>query len=177
MQIHATLVDATAARLIAAGVCGGNIAKDRDEPADMSELPIAIVHVMADKARADGGPRTGVPDFRHELALCVDVYAKGQSGAGVKGALYAAGEAVLQALLTDAAWLAIGDGVASIEQSYLLPKEGDYITSGLRIELVVLHASVWHPSTTGLPDFETAAIGVDLGGGVSVGAEIELPGE
>jgi len=177
MQIHTDLVDATVARLTAAGVCAGNVDKDRAEPASVDELPIAIVHVMTDKAKADGDARTGVPDFVHELALCVDIFAKGQSGAGVKSYLYAAGEAVMQALLADQGWVGIGEGINTVEQAYLLSKEGEFTFSGLRIEFAILHRTTWPPSAANLPDFDGLTIAIETGDGAVIGAEVELPGE
>jgi hypothetical protein len=176
MQIHADLVDATATRLIAAGVCGGNVVKDQDQPTSDAELPVAIVHVMFDKGKAAGNARHGYPYFEHEINLVVDVYAKAASGTAVKAALYAAGEAVLQALLTDPAWLALGDGIQSLEQSYLAPAEGAYTTSGLRIEFGMLHRTTWLPSTAAVPDLTTVSIGVDTGDDAPVlGATILMP--
>lgn len=177
MQIHADLVDATVARLVAANVLGGKIAKDRDVPTDVSEMPLAIVHVMADKARPAGGARTGIPDFVHETALCIDAYAHGEAGAAVKRTLYQAGEAALQALLADPTWLALIEGVQSIESSYLLPQEGMHVFAGLRIELVVLHRTEWPPALAEAPDFATASIGVDMDGDgdADLGATVSVP--
>lgn len=159
MQLHADLVAATAARLVAAGLCSGRVEIDRDRPAKVSDMPFAVVQVIEDKATADGHAETGVPDFVHETTLCVDVVRKGSSGEAIKAQLYADGENVLQALLADPTWLALIDGVGGVHTAYLPADESDVQAAGMRVALTVKHRSTWPPVIT--DDLVTVAVGLD----------------
>ncbi len=178
MQIHATLVTGTASRLVAAGVLGGNVATDRTQPAADTDLPVAIVHVMGDVATAIGNARHGIPKFDHQTTLAVDLYVRDTAGASAKAQIYAAAESVWQALLADETWLALAGGIAvqRITQMDILPDEGAYVVSGRRIEIVVLHETVWQPAFS--EDLATVSIGVDMNSGdaaPSITAAVTVP--
>lgn len=149
MLIHKQLVAATAVRLVAAGICGGRVDKDRVQPADGEVLPLAFVHISDSKGHPKSkGPRTGFPVLDHVIVLSIDVYDKAASGEAVKGQLYDASQAILAALLTSPEWLALGEGVDGVDHSYLTPQSGRATTAGLRIDISVLAASSWPPIVT-----------------------------
>lgn len=162
MQIHLDLVTATRDRLIAAGI--DKVAIDRDQPTSDADYPITCVHILKDHATADDSENTGVPDFKHQMHLCVDSYSKAASGQNARASLYVLGELVRNALLCDPTWLDLIEGVRAIDTAYLTPTEGRHSLSGMRVELVIVHRTTWEPSTAGLPNFAQVSTNVDLDG-------------
>jgi hypothetical protein len=172
MQIHADLVAATATRLVAAGLVGGRVERDRDRPTQDQELPLAVVHVLEDRLSHDGHSGTGIPAFNHSIKLCVDVFTSGANGAAAKGQLYTAAELIVGTLLSDPTWLGLIDGVEQVALQYMVPEEQSRRSlSAVNVEFVVSHRSRWTPIAPALPDLARVVIS----GPADLSAIVDVP--
>lgn len=160
MLVYETIADAMRAQLHAAGVAGGNVERDRNEPTQDDALPWANVVVGADIARPDGDARTGIPTFIHTVTVSVVVYDKGASGLDLRGNLAAHAEAVLTSLLSDLAWWGgYVEGIGALRQIYESPPDGNYIAGRVQVQLDLLLRSSWAPALPAA-NFATLSAGV-----------------
>lgn len=182
-----TVAVAAKTRLVAAGLCGGNVDLHRDPPTTDALLPIASVTYAHDVGKADGDPRTGTQDFVHTMTLLVDVYDTAVTGAGVMTKLAQHGEKVMQALVADVGWGVFDGGASGIEgidgvrQVREKAIEGERIVYHLQVQVDLLYRSQWEPDASGLEDFTTLGVDTGLGaddaGAGSIGAVIPVPTE
>lgn len=175
MLILETLVDAARARLVAAGLVGGNVVKHRDPPTRDAKLPLAGITYDNDTADADGDPRTGTSDFTHKLTLVVDIIDTAGTGAALMTKLAQHGEHVMRALCIDP-WNWSGnvvEGIGGVRHITERSAEGAQIIYRRQVQVDVLYRSQWEPDASGLPDFTT--LSVDAGDGL--GATIPVPTE
>lgn len=103
--------DATAARLVAAGVTGGRVFKSRALPADGADVPYTLVFVHAENAEPDGDANAGPPSFKEVKTIAIAVTAAGNDGPTIEEELDAAIETIKLALFEGAAWLALIEAV------------------------------------------------------------------
>lgn len=172
------MADRVRARLVAAGIAGGQVISSRSPPTRDGDCPAAQVYFGADKGARIGDPRTGVVSLAHTSKLVVEVVDKAdddddQPGEILKEKLYDHAQAICAALLPDPfAWGGDSfEGIDGVDQMYLAPPDGEVILGRVQVQIDVLWVSVWAPSTASLPDFQGATF--DAGDGI--GAEIDVP--
>jgi len=181
MLILETFAVAARARLIAAGLCGGNVELHRDPPTLNSVLPLASVTYGSNKGTADGDPRTGTSDFVHTLPLAIDVLDTAATGAALMAKLAQHSETIMSALLRDLGWGIFDngrsglEGVDGVRQVIEKGIEGERTVYHLQVQIDLLYRSQWEPSTDGLPDFTTFGVDTGVGDGTTtIGAEIDV---
>ena len=165
---------ATRDRLVAVGIAGGNVEASRYAPIPSDGTTHARVYLRAGSYRADGHPGTGEPSFNRDRRLIISVTRAGPAGGELDDDLDGDIDAVLSALLTDADWVGLGDGVGSIEVDYDARDDGQFRS----IEAVIsIEVSDWVSYPPVVSDtFDTAAVTTDLGSGEpAAGAHIEPP--
>jgi hypothetical protein len=182
MNVHSVWTAGIRDKLIAAGLAGGNVERDRSMPTRRDGLPMCLIAVVDDKAVADTDPRAGIPRFRHECELVIEHRDEADSGPALRQKLYAAGQLILGAVLSDLSWSGTIDGVdplegvSRVDVAYDLPPDGESEMGRVVVTLRLLHATAWAPATAGLDNFATTSIGVDTGGEApEIGATIPVP--
>jgi len=156
---------------------------DFGRPTDEDRLPFCDVFVSMDDASPRNDPRTIWSHYEHAITLAIEVTAAGNSQREAKAWLSAAGEMILEALLSDRDWAKrdghpIIEGFGPLRRGYLCPPDGEMHIVKLQIEMKVLIASQFAPSADLLPMLETLSVGLNLdatGDDVPMGITIEVP--
>ena len=117
------------------------------------DLPALGVYILREQWSADGDANAGEPSFVHDLSL-------GFSGAialtdavtqlTVLDGLMAA---ICSALLTNPNFIALSEGIASIDRRLVFSKEAETSLAEIQIEMRVQYRSNWPPLTP--DDFNT----------------------
>lgn len=156
---------------------------DLGRPTDKDKLPLCDVFVGMDSASPRNDQRTSWSHYEHAITLAIEITAAGNSQREAKAWLGAAGEMILDALLSERDWALRGnkpiiEGFGPLRRAYLAPPEGDTHIVKMQIELQVLVASQFAPTPDLLPALETlsAGLNLDVGGDeVPIGITIEVP--
>lgn len=181
MNILETFAEAAQARLVTAGLCGGDVALHRDPPTEDTELPIASVTYGNDSGTADGDSRTGTSDFVHTMQLVIDILDTAPTGAELMAKLAQHGETVMRALVADLSWGIFGseglEGIASVRQLTEKSPDGAQIVYRRQVQIDLQYRSQWEPDTSGLTELETVGVRVNLDNGEDpvIGADIDVP--
>jgi hypothetical protein len=180
MQVHSIWTAGIRDKLIAAGLAGGNVERDRSMPTRGPTLPICLIAVVDDKAVADRDPRAGIPRFKNECELVIEHRDDADTGPALRQKLYAASQLILGTVLADLSWSGTVDGidplegVARVDVAYDIPPDGEAEMGRVVVTLRLLHATSWSPVAT--DDFALASIGVDTGGDApEIGATFPVP--
>lgn len=164
MQHFNFIADTTKARLIAAGVAGGNVERGRVPPADAELVPLALVYCRADQGRAAGDPRVTQTELFHTTTLVVSIYAAANSGEQLEKDLGNLGQAVAAALFEDASYMGNFEGCDGVRSDTNVPDEGEGLIGQLVMEFDLLHQTFWQPTFT--DDFAQTVTTFDQGDGV-----------
>lgn len=156
---------------------------DLGQPTREQTLPLCDVFVAQDNATPFNDGRTSWAHYNHSITLAIEVTASGNSQREAKAWLSAAGEMILDALLSNPDWAkrddkAIIEGFGGLRRGYLAPPAPDMFIVKLQIELQVLIKSQFMPSTSLLPALETLSAGLNLdvtGDEVPIGITIDVP--
>jgi hypothetical protein len=171
------------AKLVAAGLCNGDVDVDRGEPTTDDALPRANIFIPLDTATPEGDGRTGITRLEHKTTLVIEVTARGNTQRAVKAWLAAVAEVTMAVLLSDREWATDADGDPVIEgfgtvrRVYEFPPEGNHIVGRVQVQIEVLTRSHWTADPDALPNFAALNVGVDLTGDgeADLGATIPLP--
>lgn len=139
------IVEDATARLVAAGVAGGNVVADRMESAPDDTLPAIDVHIGQERFESLGG---SVPEFRVETDLILVLQARQATDADPTAA--AAGRALrkaaIQALFGDAAWVQQFERVAAVEVTPLLDPDGARPTGAATVTITLQYQTEFPPT-------------------------------
>lgn len=169
--------------LIAAAIPALTVVADHGQPTQEERLPFCDVFVGQDEAAPDGDERTWVTRTRHRISLAVELTARGNSQREAKAWLAAAGEIVLDTLLSSREWaqrdgVPVIEGFAGVRRAYVAPPDGNHLLVKLQIEILVLARTRFAPDAASLPDFATLSLGIDMDTGDDapvIGATIDVP--
>lgn len=157
-----TWADAAHARLLAAGLFGGSVTRNRETPSRDDQLPTADVFVSDDEGKPMGGGVTGPVGLEHVTKLCIEVRDAGNDGPELRAKLRAAVALVYGTLLpTFHDWAATAEGVGGVRFAYVNPPEGGEVEGRALIQIDILSRTFWEPPTAALPDF--SGVTVDVG--------------
>jgi len=175
MTTWAQLRTATRDTLVAAGVGGGAVDVSRFAPIQaVAGVTYVRVYLRSGRYAADGHPGTGEPTFNRERRLMISVYRAAGAAEAIDDDLDADIDAVLSALLTNAEWVGLTDGVGSIDVDYDAKDDGEFRSVEATISIEVFDWVHYPPVV--VDDFETAAVTTDLGGNEPpTGAHITPP--
>lgn len=157
---------------------------DLGQPTREDILPVCDVFVSMDNATPYNDERTSWAHYSHTITLAIMVTAAGSSSQReAKAWLSAAGEMILDALLSDKDWAKrdgkpIIEGFGALRRGYLAPPEPDRFIVQLQLEIQVLIKSQFMPSPDLLPALETLSAGLKLdvsGDAVPIGITFQFP--
>lgn len=162
---RAEVRDAISARL-AAGVpaLAGRIYKSRSWPlpasglVDVGKLPAALVYAQRTRRTTISGA-TAAPTFRTIVTFLIMLRAEGRTDVEVDATLDSLGEAVEDALLTDAAFVAIAEDLTGTDSERRLTSDSERIFGEEALTLDLQFTETFEPR--GLPPLTTARIVVD----------------
>lgn len=178
MLIYDTWIDNVRARLVAAGIGGVSLTDHRETPTTDDALPAVDVFISHDDAPADARGRTGLPQFEHVTALCIEVRDVDNSGGAVRRKLHAAAQQILDTLLaTWPQWLTDGEGLSGMRTAYDVPPDAGEVTGRVMIQIDCCLRTIWsvEPSAP-LPALTTIATDTDIpAGATTIGATITVP--
>lgn len=136
--------DMAEAKLLAAGVCGGNVQKSRIMPWGEDELDgdgRVNVYLRGVSMQSVGAVRPLQFDDRVQIA--VQIGRRANSAAAVEAALETEAKAALGALLTDAEFLDLFEEVPSVELAYDVPETGKGYEAQALILLTGTYTTIW----------------------------------
>ncbi|MGE3064114.1 MAG: hypothetical protein AB7K67_00890 [Hyphomicrobiaceae bacterium] len=168
-----TWADTAAARLVAAGLCGGSVTRNRETPSRDDALPTADVFVTEDEGQATGGGVTGPVAMRHTAKLAIEIRDHDNDGAALRVKLRGHVQKVYDTLLpTFWLWAAEAEGCGGARFTYVTPPEAGETEGRALIQIDILWRSVWTEDVAALP--ELAEVSVDVGS-TGIGATITPP--
>ena len=175
MTTWTELRSATRDTLVAAGVGGGVVDVSRFAPIQAVEGTTYVrVYLRSGRYAADGHQGTGEPTFNRERRLMISVYRAAGAADAIDDDLDADIDAVLAALLTNAEWVGLTDGVGSIDIDYDAKEDGEFRSVEATISIEVFDWVHYLPVIA--DHFETAAIRTSLGQDEpGTGADLTLP--
>lgn len=170
---HETWADNAQALLIAAGLCGGSVTRNRDTPSADDDLPTADIFIGDDQASSDDRRGNQGPlDFTHVAKLGIEIRRKANSGEEGRAELAIDAALVMNTLLPRFfLWAAEAEGCPGYRIAYLTATEGQFVETRVAIQIDIASRSSWPAPADDLPNLEFVRI--DAGNGV--GALVPVP--
>lgn len=156
MTTWTELRNATAARLEAAGIAGGRVARSRYAPIVSDGTTHARVYLRSGQYRANGDPSTGIPSFDRTRRLVVSIIREAGAAEELDDDLDGDLDAVLDALFKSPDWVNLSEGVESVEVDYDAKDDGEYRSIEAVISIEVGDYVDYPPDVQ--DDFETLAV-------------------
>jgi hypothetical protein len=132
---------------------------------DPKHLPSLSVFLMRDLATADGDANAGEPSFYHQCSIGVSALMLANDEDDMLVKVRAVPERVSAVLLTDPTFVAMIEGVASMDRKVVYPRIGDASFAEVQIEYVFTYRTDYPPN---VPD--------DFEGVILTGAPYPNPG-
>lgn len=132
------------ARLVAAGLAGGNVVADRMESAPDDRLPAIDVHIGQERFESTGD---FVPAFRVEtdLLLVIQVRQAGEADPTASAACRALYNAAIAALFGDAAWVGQFEKILAVEVTPVLDPDGARPTGAATVTVTLQYEITYPP--------------------------------
>lgn len=159
--------------LVAAGLCAGNVTRNRDTPSRDDELPTADLFIGSDEARSESRRgNQGHLQFDHKTTLGIEIRRGENDGPEARAKLAIDAALVLNTLLPRFwDWAPQAEGCTGYRLAYLTATEGALVESRVAIQIEITSHSDWPAPSEDLPDLQS--IGVSAGNGL--GSTIVIP--